>query len=783
MNSLHLSLASWLVTYLVHSSLLFALAWAIDRLGILCDPRRREQLWRAALFGALLTSTAQSLQPVRTSPLASLARIVPISRLAQLAEPAVLPATESSRPRAAEFVGAGAGFASLGSVESPASAEAPAAAPKAGSGFLAQWPGTESRPISPGSSGREGWTEAIARIWLAGAALFGLRLLILGALARRELARRVPADRSLAGELAALCSDFDRLPPTLSVAPRLAGPVSLPNGEIVLPAWVGNDLDAPRRRAILAHELAHQVRRDPQWLVLALALDTLLWLQPLHRFVRRRLVALAELQADAWAVRAIRDPRALAESLAYCAERLFSNHVALWSAGMFGRNNSPGPLLERVDLLLKGNAMSTPKTPWPMRCAVGLALVAGTFLLPGCSPSGLGAMSTHSSTSVSVGDDGNTSVSMTRTGYSMKMKSSGKVTFAADESDVATLSPGGTFELHEKLDGVEHDYTLISDHQGTLTRTYALGGSAAPLDSSARAWLAQALPRMFRESGFDAEARVARLLASGGPDRVLAEVDLGGSDYSKATYLGRLFAVVQLDAATIDRALASAAKIDSDYELRRTLDAAIKTQALADAQWTSLLRTAKQLSSDYEMAELLIPVAAKIPVAAGSGAPEAWLAAALEIESDYELRRTFDAALAHDPEPHFVAAILTNAGERLDSDFELRSLLEHVADRGGDPGVARAYLAATLKLDSPFERSTALVALLDKARLDETALNAALENTAGISGNFEKLTVLQKIAPSIASLPDLDRRYREIARTLGEFERGTALRALDDAAR
>jgi hypothetical protein len=499
--------------------------------------------------------------------------------------------------------------------------------------------------------------------------------------------------------------------PALSVTSAIAGPVALPNGEIVLPPWVSLQLDVRQRRAVLAHELAHQVRRDPQWLVLALALDALLWLQPLHRLARRRLAALAELEADAWAARLLHDPGALAESLAACAERLFATPTAHWSAGMVTGSGLDCPLLERIDRLLKGSAMTHPKSIWPARTGALAVLSAGIFLLPGCGPAGFGEIGGGSSTAISISDDGDTRMSVRRPGYSMKMEADGEWTFAGDESDLATLSPGGSFSLTEKVAGVEQVYRVKADAAGRLERTYARDGKELAMDAEARQWVAEALPRMFRESGLDANARVDRLLARGGPELVLAEIDLAVSDHAKSTYLGRLLGSVQLDAKQFERALASAAKLGSDHELRTALELGLSTQALDSARVTALLATAKQLGSD----------------------------------------------------------------------FELRSLLERVAPRGGDPEVAASYLSAARELASDFERRSALVALLSAAKLDDSGLATTLDVTAELDSDFEKRTVLELLATSVAADPDLNRRYRDVARGMSDFERGQALRALDDA--
>jgi hypothetical protein len=104
-----------------------------------------------------------------------------------------------------------------------------------------------------------------------------------------------------------------------------------------------------------------------------------------------------------------------------------------------------------------------------------------------------------------------------------------------------------------------------------------------------------------------------------------------------------------------------------------------------------------------------------------------------------------------------------------------------VAARASDPALAAAYLAAARKLHSDFERRTALLALLEDAQLDGAAKSGVLEAAATLGSDFEKRTVLQALAPEVAADPALNRRYREVARGMSDFERGAALKSLDDA--
>ncbi|MEO7795998.1 MAG: M56 family metallopeptidase [Thermoanaerobaculia bacterium] len=695
MSDLLQSLATWLATYLLHSTVLFGLAWGIDRLRLLASPAMRAQVWRAALVGALVTATAQSAGLAERAPMASL---LSFSHLGTAPSKA-----ETDAPRPVEMQRAAGGKARAGGRFEELAAASASGGPEV------------PIPVTTGPPSTR-WPRFLALCWLAGALFLTLRLAALGWRARRDLVGRTTAAAPIRHELATLCRLHGFTVPRLSLTPAIAGPVALPNGEIVLPHWVPDDLDTRQQRAVLAHELAHQVRRDPQWLVLALVLDALLWVQPLHGISRRRIASLAELEADSWAARLLRDPRALAESLAACAERLVAHRVARWSAGMVTCSRHDSPLLHRIDCLLKGTPMSTSQSSWPARAGALVVLGLGTFLLPGCGPAGFGAISGFgggSSTSITISDDGDTRLAVRRSGYSMKMEYDGEVTFAQDESDIATLSAGGTFFLSEKVAGVAHAYKVKSTASGQLERKFFRDGDELGIDAEGRQWLANALPRMFRESGLDADARVARLLDRGGPEFVFTEVDLAIGDHAKATYLGKLLGTVQLDDAQFDRALACASKFESSFELRTALELALSTQELDGARVVALLATAEQI----------------------------------------------------------------------DSDFELRTVLERVAARGGEPEVATAYLASVRRLESDFERRTALVALLENATLDGVGLAGALDVASGFGSDFEKRSVLEILAKSVATDPDLNRRYRDVARGLGEFERGQALTALDEAAR
>jgi hypothetical protein len=261
---------------------------------------------------------------------------------------------------------------------------------------------------------------------------------------------------------------------------------------------------------------------------------------------------------------------------------------------------------------------------------------------------------------------------------------------------------------------------------------------------------------------------------------VLQEVDRASSDHAKAEYLGELLGTAQLDADQMSAALTAASKLDSDYELHTTLVQAMQSQSLDGPRFAQLLQTAGGMQSDYDRAEVLVEAAGRMP--ADAAARAAWMAAAGGMGSDYDRGRSIEAGLEHSAgDSSFAAELVALSAQHLESDYSLRTVLERVAPRASEPGLAAAYLKGVQQLESDYERRTALLALLGATKLDATSLSGVLDATAGLGSDFEKGEVLQALAPSVAGDPDLSRRYREVASSMGDYERGRALVALDEA--
>ena len=295
------TLAAWLATYGLHSTLLLGVAWLVTRRT--ARPAVDEAIWRIATLAGLLTATLQQLWGA-----------------GQWAWPISAPG------------------ASL--VETLASAPASASAP-------VQSIAWEAGGMLSGSTST--WWLAVVGV----AASIGVARLV-GAMRRlrHRLRDRVElVDGSLREELDALldASEIDRRRPRLTLAPDLDVPVALGllRPEIAVPRWAIEELDRAEQRSLLAHELAHLVRADTIWRPLASVLAALLPLQPLNHLAARRLESLSEDLADDWSRR-----RSAGSSLARCLTRAADHLLAGRALPVAAMASPTSPLGRRVQRLL-----------------------------------------------------------------------------------------------------------------------------------------------------------------------------------------------------------------------------------------------------------------------------------------------------------------------------------------------------------------------------------------------------------------------------------------------
>ncbi|HEX6048760.1 MAG TPA: M56 family metallopeptidase [Gemmatimonadaceae bacterium] len=297
--------SAWMLTYLVHSTLLVLGVWAVTSLRTLRDTTR-DVLWKLALVGGLVSASVQTV--VAREPLGGQLRLD--ARRAHGGEPlrfAVRETVDGNRTRL----------------------------------FVADTRGTK-------------WTALAIVLWAAGAGGALLWLTWAHARAVRAFDDRTPLhDAPIASRLDALLARSGvRRDITLTCSANLASPVALATGEVCLPRRALVELDASEQESMLAHEVAHVVRRDPHWLIAARVIEAVFFIQPLNRLARHRMQAVAEFLCDDWAVQRTSQPVTLAKCLAAVAEWVGCAPRQRAMSAMVQRPGSP--LVQRVRRILGG---------------------------------------------------------------------------------------------------------------------------------------------------------------------------------------------------------------------------------------------------------------------------------------------------------------------------------------------------------------------------------------------------------------------------------------------
>ncbi len=300
------ALAAALLTYWLHSSVLLSLA------ALTCVVLRRrhlalqETLLRTALLAGFVSASLQTGFGLRCfgGSFELTAAITPAR---------VVPAARAGGARSDVHHGL-PGPAALTTVLAPGADDA---------STLPSHVGDHRTPSAMRSPRPSAWAQAWPQ-WLVGAwVLLALHALLRLARSASHL-RALLRDRSplytgalsdCAARLARRLGLSRRV--RLSLAPRLDVPLArgLWRPEVCLPARALSELGDDERTALCAHELAHVVRRDPAWLLLARLIEALAPLQPLNLWARRRLQDVAECLSDDLAVEACERPLGLARCL------------------------------------------------------------------------------------------------------------------------------------------------------------------------------------------------------------------------------------------------------------------------------------------------------------------------------------------------------------------------------------------------------------------------------------------------------------------------------------
>jgi HEAT repeat protein/beta-lactamase regulating signal transducer with metallopeptidase domain len=333
MTALSSSMLAWLLTYLIHSTVLLGVAFLVTRRWRL-EPAATDLLWKVALLAPLVTGTIQSRLELSTP--AAVRLPAPVATA-----PQVDPVTQQAAP-----------------VES---------APLT--------PGLRPGSVNPAPAGGPSLPLVLVMLWgvmALGSSLYYVarRLILIGRLADR----RAVNDGPLAATLSELRHTTGyRRRVHLTMARTISSPVALGMSEICVPELALSELGMEQQRSMLAHELAHLARRDSLWLAGASLIERFFFFQPLNRLARRELETTAEFLSDEWAMRKTGSAVSLAKCLATVAEWIQASPLGVPVAGLAERRSL---LVSRISRLLEGRLPQNPasRLGWAAAAIVGVVV-------------------------------------------------------------------------------------------------------------------------------------------------------------------------------------------------------------------------------------------------------------------------------------------------------------------------------------------------------------------------------------------------------------------------
>jgi len=440
-------------------------------------------------------------------------------------------------------------------------------------------------------------------------------------------------------------------------------------------------------------------------------------------------------------------------------------------------------------------------------------------VLPGFRPSVAAVCSFDGSgrrsTSVN-GDDRNYRIEWETDECSVRIRMEGRMTFAADDTRIESMEPGAYFELEERIRRDERR-VVIEPRNGQIEYRYWVDREERPWDAEAQAWFQEFLPELFRNTTFNAEQRVQRMLREGGAEAVFDEVMLIESDHVMGHYLNILMEyqalstdelgrIMDISGERMDsdhqlgeilmgiarnyglpdelrtRFLRAATTLESDHTMGQVLSFVLDADDLSDEVLFEVLRAVEQIDSDHTASEVLMGVLRDRRLTAEQRA--VFLTVSASIQSDHSLGQVFGAFLDQGDLTDAELSDVLDAAGTIDSDHTRGELLQRVMREYQLSGQAlNAFLGAASEIDSDHTLSTTAMVVLEHGELTAEHIDLLLRMTETVDSDH---TNTQMVLALIAKDSELaDRQWDPILqlteRVDSDHSRGQIIGALLDS--
>jgi hypothetical protein len=310
-----------------------------------------------------------------------------------------------------------------------------------------------------------------------------------------------------------------------------------------------------------------------------------------------------------------------------------------------------------------------------------------------------------------MGSNGSGNLSWSNGSERVSIKWNGSFRLSQDERDVVWMSDGASLAISDGL--ILASKVELRGVDGRVERTFRRNGLRRDWEPEGRLFLAGALEKMIRQSGFFARDRVARFLKQGGPDTVLNEIDrLSDSSYVRRVYYSELVKQAELSEPLLTRILQRVPnEVTSNYDKSTLFTQIVKLPAATDAHRASVARAVKSISSNYDQ------------------------------------RRALTAVMEHQPVAPTVAAAVLDATATVGSNYDRAEILIDVAQRGGlTAATSGAFMNLVRTMGSSYDQRRVLTAVTAQGNVPDTVAVDALKSAGAITGSHDKSETLMKLA-------------------------------------
>ncbi len=312
--------------------------------------------------------------------------------------------------------------------------------------------------------------------------------------------------------------------------------------------------------------------------------------------------------------------------------------------------------------------------------------------------------------------------------HSLKVSIKGKITLTEDESDVATLEPDGFLNIDQRGDN-RWTYEAVALPTGKLQRTFTRDGRSLTPGSETGQWLKEILPQVMRQTGINAEGRVRRLLASGGPDTVLSEIEEIRSSSVQRLYIDEFLAQGEPTVEQTHRLARVASQIGSSSESERIIEQVVDRHV-----------------KDPKLTDLLIE-------------------ASTHIRSSSGRVRITDLILTHREIGEKAAVEIATSLSEVRSSSEKANGLVALAEASPDsPAVRLALLDAAETISSSSEKSRTLISIVESSKLDQQIAIRAARVSRTVRSDSERGRALRQLVTDMPLDPEILKATLEAAR-------------------